>query len=192
MNPAILVALITASVTALGWLVTNLLSQRREEQKARAEASLRYVERQLEELYGPLAAMMYEGRQIFQELLNSLGRSHVFVAGVQLPPDELRTWLFWTETSFLPRNRQIRELLVAKPHLVEGAAFPESYIAFFLHESSWRIRHERWVKEQVPYDWHSTVNWPVAFETDVLKTFHALKIRHSELLGMVQSKMSDT
>ena len=186
MNPAILVALITASVTALGWLVTNVLSQRREERKARAEASLRYVERQLEELYGPLAALMYEGRQIFEELLASLGRSFVFHGSDPLPPDELKTWLFWTESSFLPRNRQIRELLTSKPHLVDGAEFPESYVRFFLHETSWRIRHERWLKEQVPYDWHSAVNWPEAFEKDIIQTFKTLKGRHSELLGVLK------
>jgi hypothetical protein len=183
MNPTILVALITATVTALGWLVNNLLSQRREARKAQTEASLRYVERQLEELYGPLASLMFEGRQIFQELLNSLGRPYVFREGTSLPQDELRTWLFWTETSFLPRNLLIRNLLTSKPHLVDGGTFPESYIEFVRHESSWRIRHERWAKEQVTYDWHSTINWPVQFETDVISTFKALKARHAELLG---------
>ena len=186
MNPTVVVAIITASVTAIGWLVTNVLSRRREEQKAQTEASLRYVERQLEELYGPLAALMYEGRQIFQELLDSLGRRYVFEGSRPLPPDELKTWLFWTETSFLPRNRQIRDLLTSKPHLVEGGEFPESYITFFLHESSWRIHHERWLKEQVRYGWHSTVNWPTEFEADVIKTFKALKARHSELLGRLK------
>lgn len=186
MNPAILVALITASVTAVGWLVNNVLSQRREVRKAQTEASLRYVERQLEELYGPLAALMFEGRQIFQELLDSLGRSYVFRGHAPLPPDELKIWLFWTETSFLPRNLLIRDLLTSKPHLVDGGAFPESYIAFFRHESSWRIRHQRWVKEQVPYYWHSTINWPVQFETDVITTFTVLKATHAELLGALK------
>jgi hypothetical protein len=186
MNSAITVAIITACVTAVGWLVTNYLSQRREQQKAKAEATLRYVERQLEELYGPLVALIYEGRQVFQELLRSLGRDYVFGQGLELPDDELKTWLFWTENSFLPRNRQIRDLLTSKPHLVDGAAFSESYIAFFLHESSWRVHHERWLKEQVAYDWHSSVNWPLQFEREVIETFKVLKNRHSELLGMLQ------
>ena len=186
MNPAITVAVITACVTALGWVVTNYLSQRREEQKVKAEATLRYVERQLEELYGPLVALMYEGRQVFQELLRSLGRDYVFLEGVALPQDELKTWLFWADNSFLPRNRQIRDLLTSKPHLVEGSDFSESYVLFFLHESSWRVRHERWVKEKVAYDWHSSVNWPLQFERDVIDTFKALKAKHSELLGMLQ------
>jgi hypothetical protein len=186
MNPAILVALITAAVTAAGWLVNNVLSQRREERRAKTEASVRYVERQLEELYGPLAALIFEGRQIFQELLDSLGRSYVFLRDNPLPPDELKTWLFWTETSFLPRNLLIRNLLTSKPHLVDGDVFPESYIAFFRHESSWRIHHDRWIKEQVPYSWHSTVNWPVEFEADVITAFTELKARHAELLGALK------
>lgn len=182
MNASILVALITAAVTAAGWLVNNVLSQRREERRARTEASLRYVERQLEELYGPLAAILFEGRQIFHELLDSLGRPYVFRGDTPLPPDELKTWLFWTETSFLPRNLQIRNLLTSKPHLVDGDAFPDSYVAFFRHESSWRIHHDRWVKEQVPYVWHSTVAWPEEFEAQVITTFTELKAKHAGLL----------
>ena len=185
MNPAILVAAIGAAVTAMGWLVTGILTQRREERKARTEASLRYVERQLEELYGPLAALLYEGRQIFSDLLQSYGRTYVFRQGEDLPEEELRTWLFWTEHSFLPRNRAIRDLLTAKSHLVNGSQFPESYVAFFQHESSWSIHHQRWLKEQVPYSWHSSVNWPVQFEREVLATFESLKARHAELLGLL-------
>jgi hypothetical protein len=188
MNSAIAVALITASVTAIGWLVTNLLSRQREELKTRTEASLRHVERQLEELYGPLVALMYEGRQIFAELLRSLGRNYVFQEGMPLPPEELRTWLFWAESSFLPRNRLIRDLLTSKPHLVDGSEFPASYVSFFLHESSWRIHHERWLKEQVAYDWHSAVNWPLEFEREVIETFRTLKNRHAQLLGVLHGR----
>ena len=186
MDSAILVAAITAVVTAAGWLVNNVLSQRREERKAQTEASLRFVERQLEELYGPLAALMYEGRQIFGELLDSLGRKYVFQVGAPLSPAELKTWLFWTETSFLPRNKQIRDLLTSKPHLVDGGTFPESYVAFLRHESAWRIHHDRWLKEKVPYEWRSPVNWPREFEDDVIATFTTLKARHADLLGTLK------
>ena len=188
MNPAITVAVITACVTALGWLVTNHFSDLRDQQKAKAEATLQFVERQLEELYGPLVALMYEGRQIFADLLDSLGRDHVFFGDRHLPPEELAAWLFWAENSFLPRNKQIRDLLVSKTHLVEGKKFPESYVQFFLHESSWRLRHDRWLKEKVAYNWRSCVNWPVQFEKDVIKTFEYLKDKHCELLGVLHTQ----
>ena len=186
MNPAVIVALITAAVTVLGWLVTNLLSQQREERKARLEANVAFVERQLEELYGPLVALMYEGRQVFAELLQTLGRNHVFTGEHPLPKDEQRTWLYWAEKSFLPRNRLIRDLLTSKPHLVEGKDFPDSYITFFQHESSWAIHHARWLDDQVPYRWHASVDWPTDFEHDVIETFKTLKTRHADLLGMLQ------
>lgn len=187
MNPTIAVALITGCITALGWVVTNYLAQRALAQRIRTEASLRFVERQLEELYGPLVAQLYEGRQAFQDLLASLGRTSVFRGYSELPPDELRTWLYWAESVFLPRNRLIRDLLTTKAHLVVGNDLPQSHIAFFEHESSWRVHHERWQKEQVEYSWHSNVNWPVEFERDVIATFSALKARHSELLGSLNA-----
>ena len=185
-SPAIAVALIAAAVSGIGWLVTSLLQQRREERNARLEARLAFAERQLEELYGPLVALLCEGRQVFTELLRTLGRNHVFIEGRGLPEDEQRTWLYWTEKSFLPRNRSIRDLLTAKLHLVDGPDFPESYMRFFQHESSWAIHHARWRDEQVPYTWHSSVAWPRDFENEVLATFKTLKMRHAELLGVLQ------
>ena len=188
MEPVVVVALITAAVTALGWLVTSSLSRQREERKAKLEANLAFVERQLEELYGPLVALMYEGRQIFQELLRTLGRNHVFTGDQPLSKDEQRTWVYWAEKSFLPRNKLIRDLLTSKPHLVEGKDFPKSYITFLQHQSSWAIHHQRWLDQAVTYQWHAPVNWPTDFEQDVIQTFKALKTRHSDLLGILQGK----
>ena len=55
MDKTLVVAMITASITLFGWLVTHILTIHRDRQNQRLSASLKYVERQLEELYGPLA-----------------------------------------------------------------------------------------------------------------------------------------
>jgi hypothetical protein len=47
----------------------------------------------------------------------------------------------------------------------------------------WRIRHLRWQNERVRYSWTSSTKYPRQFETLVLSTFGALKMRHAELLG---------
>src|SRR5918992_4081292 len=110
MGTPVIVALLAGSVTALGWLVNHWLSGRREEQRRRTEAQLKFVERQIEELYGPLAFLIYEGRRNFLDLLDTLGRRTVFVGNRPLPQDELQTWLFWAEAEFLPRNDRIKGL----------------------------------------------------------------------------------
>lgn len=183
MEAPIVVALIAGAITAFGWLVTHILTDRRERAKQRTEASVKHVERQLEELYGPLAFLLYEGRRTFLDLLDTLGRNSVFMGGKVLSEKDLKTWLFWAEHIFLPNNEKIKQLLMSKTHLIEGERFPESYIAFLDHYNSWAVNHKRWKEEGVDYSWHSKINWPIEFEQEVIATFEALKAKHSALLG---------
>jgi len=188
MDIRIEVALIAAVVTAAGWLITHVMQVRREREKESREALLKYTERQLEELYGPLAFLIIEGRRTFHDLLENLGRSQVFAVDGTISPGDLKTWLFWAEHDAIPRNGRIKDLLATKTHLIEGTAMPESYKALLDHHNSWIINHLRWQKEQVPYSWHSKTNYPVEFEREVLLTFSDLKRRHAELVVALGNK----
>ncbi len=182
MTPEVQVAIVAGAVTALGWLVVHTLQVRAARVGHARESLLAHTERQLEELYGPLAFLIYEGRQTFNDLLKSLGRTYVFVEGKPLPENELKTWLFWADHDFLPRNARIKALLTAKTHLIDGEVMPESFVAFLNHCNSWHINHLRWEEERVEYSWHSAVAWPDDFERDVIDSFTRLKRRHDGLL----------
>ena len=192
METAVVVALITGCVTGLGWLVNHWLTSYKEERKRRTESELKYVERQIEELYGPLAFLLYEGRRTFNDLLDTLGRKYVFKNNDPLPAHEHDVWMFWVESDLLPRNESIRKLLMSKAHLIEGSGFPESHVAFLDHCNSWAINHRRWTEKGVAYSWHSKINWPRAFEQDVLKEFVDLKARHSILVGKLGAREQST
>jgi len=183
--PAVAAAIIAAAVSAIGWFANSLLSSRTDRTRARLAAQLSHVEKQLSELYGPLAFLVYEGKASFEDLLSTLGRRYVFKGDVPLPDPELRLWLFWVDHDLMPRNAALQSLLEKQTHLIEGDGLPESYVAFLQHYNSWRVRHERWKEEGVEYSWHSNINWPRQFEVDVLEAFHRLKRKHSELVGAV-------
>jgi hypothetical protein len=176
-------ALIAAVSAGLGWLANHWLTSAREEKRRRLEAQLKFVERQIEELYGPLAAALYEGRRTFLDLLDSLERTYVFPKQGSISQKDLATWLFWTEVEFLPRNESIKQLLKTKAHLIDSPQFPASYVTFLDHCNSWAVKHRRWKEQQVEYSWHSKITWPEDFENEVLATFQQLKRRHSELIG---------
>ncbi|HYW70499.1 MAG TPA: hypothetical protein VE961_05665 [Pyrinomonadaceae bacterium] len=185
MNVSILVAIITAFVTATGWLVSHILLTRREDKNRQTDSSLKFIDRQLEELYGPLAFLMWEGDRAFKDLLETLGRPYVFSGDRPLPEAELKLWLFWLDQFFFPKNEKIRELLMNNTHLIEGSEMPASYVRFLEHYNSWRIEHLRWKQEGVPYSWHSKMNWPLEFSSDVLNTFKTLKARQAVYKGKV-------
>lgn len=184
MNPPVTAAVIAAAVSVLGWVINHILSSRSERKRARLTARLGHIEKQLSELYGPLAFLIYEGRATFSDLLQGLGRPYVF-RSEQLPDDELKLWLFWVDHDFMPRNDKIQTILSTNSHLITGHELPESYIRFLDHHNSWRIVHERWKTDGTEYVWHSKINWPVDFEDDVLATFRQLMRTHSALVGAV-------
>lgn len=187
LETSVLVALITAVVTAGGWLVNHVLADQRTRKRRQTEDSLRYVERQLEQLYGPLVFLLYENRRAFIDLCQTLGRKYVFAEGKPLTKDELEAWLFWTEESFLPTNKRMKELLMSNTHLIDGGHFPQSYVAFLDHCNSWMMRHKRWKDQGVEYSWHSKINWPEEFRHEVVATFESLKAKHAALLGELTS-----
>ncbi|WPB55060.1 hypothetical protein [Xylophilus sp. GOD-11R] len=180
---AVFPALIGLAGVVVGWFINHWLTGRREEQRRRLELQVKHLERQIEELYGPLAAALYEGKRTFVDLLETLRRDHVFDDEGEISEEDLKTWLFWVDTEFLPRNHEIKQLLRSKAHLIDSNEFPESHVAFLDHSNSWAVSHRRWKAQQVPYSWHSKIEWPNDFEEEVLATFHRLKKRHARLIG---------
>ncbi|WP_370968917.1 hypothetical protein [Amycolatopsis sp. cg9] len=185
MNAAVVVAVIAGSVSIVGWFVSNLLNARSERRRIRLTARLAHVEKQLEELYGPLAVLIYEGKASFRDLLTTLGRPHVFGADRPVPQKDLDLWLFWVDHDLMPRNAAVQQLLATKSHLIEEDDFPASFHQFVEHYNAWRVSHLRWKEEGVPYPWHSKTNWPDAFDDDVITTYRELLARHSRLIGAV-------
>jgi hypothetical protein len=194
MDVSLQVAIVAGGVTALGWLVTHILSQLADGRKSRREFLLAHTAMQLAELYGPLALLVLEGRRSWEELTYSLDiNNEAFFAPEYTPEsnERLKTWLFWVEQDFMPRNRQIRDLLATNPHLLEGRRMPESWQQFLEHYKSWEINHLRWTKEGIAYPWRSRVNWPTDFSTEILDTCYRLKQRHWSLVVQESPKAID-
>ena len=182
MDIALLVALIAATVSIIGWVVNYILNGFLDRKKAQRAANLLNIERQLENLYGPLTILLLESKRATKNLSDSLGRKFVFTGNETLEDDELKTWLFWVEKDFFPRNEKIKELILTNTHLIEGERIPASFVAFLDHFNSWKIDHLRWQIEGVKYSWHSRYNWPEEFEFDVISTFEKLKHKQADHL----------
>lgn len=175
MYVALTVAIIGASISVAGWLVEHILSSSADRNLQRLKYKVEFIQKQLEELYGPLTFLILEGRSAFNDLLNQLGRDYIFPEGQSLSKDDLETWIFWVENDFLPRNSKILDIISSKTHLIDGGELPESWVHFSDHYNSWKIQHKRWLKQRVEYSWTSEVNFPAEFEEDVIPVFNRLK-----------------
>lgn len=184
MDLTLTIAILGAAISAISWVATYIFSTAADKSRQRLISQLEFTRQQLEELYGPLAFLVLEDEQSFRDLLEVLGRNHVFFDDA-IPPEDLKTWLFWVENDFFPRHQKITELLSSKTHLIEGEKVPESFLVYLNHTHSWKLHHERWQKQGIPYSWHSKVNAPSEFPKVVLSTFEVLKKRFARLTGMV-------
>lgn len=185
MNQAIVVALIAGTVTAIGWLVNYVSLKRGDRHKQALAARLAFVDRQLQHLYGPLVFLMHEGTSAFSDLVETLGRSYVFMDDREISEEDLELWLFWVDNDLMPRNAAIQSLLASQSHLIAGSAMPQSYISFIEHYNSWRVSHLRWKEKSIRYSWRSKVNWPDDFEQEIIRTYAKLKHEQQGLLGQV-------
>jgi hypothetical protein len=181
---SVLVALIAAAVAMLGWVVAHYLEKRRSWAAERLSSQIAYRERQLSELYGPLAFLLIQGHQAFADVLEMV--DHKLELTRSAPDDpHVQLWLFYVDTVFMPRNQAIEELLAKGSHLIEGeSSVPPSVLRFLKHHGSWRAEHQRWKQEGVPYAWRSRIVWPSEFEDEFLDAFERLKIEHARLLDL--------
>lgn len=115
------------AVSAVGWIVNYVLLQDRRENEV-AWLQDCPISETIGVALGPLTFLMLEGRRSFKDLLDKLGRNHVFVHNCDLPKDELDLWLFWVDHDLMPRNITVKNLLSAHTHLVVGDQLPNSYI----------------------------------------------------------------
>ena len=180
-------ALIAAAMTITGWLVSHNLDLRRQRALHQLRSRIEFIEKQLEQLYGPLNILVLESERSFKELLRVLPRagSVVFEDGKDLTPEEQETWRFWVEQDLLPRNERIKDLLMTKMHLVDGNSIPKSYLRFIDHHNAWAIHHRRWQKSGIVYEWRSPTSWPKDFGTDIQRTFERLKQGYAQAIDTI-------
>lgn len=46
-----------------------------------------------------------------------------------------------------------------------------------------QVEGARWLKDSVPCDWHSGLDWPEHLAAAIMETFEALKARQTSILG---------
>ena len=136
-------------------------------------AKVRWIERQIKELYEPLVTLNARGFAAVKGY-QKLGEAE---------DGERAFWKVWAVREFLPRNEETRKVVAAGVALVEGDGLSEPFLAFLLHQHSWAQRHARWEKEKGDYDWGSRTNWPVAFSMECEQTYQKLLDRRARLVA---------
>lgn len=181
MDTSLIIALLTAGVTAIGWFSTykggRALALRKDQ--------LDFVNRQLSELYGPLYVSCKAGHAAYYTLLSKLGRTKgIFEEDVQPTEEEIREWYHWMKTVLGPINDRREDLILRSCHLIREEQIPECIIDFVSHVSAYRAVLAKWEKEDFG-ERYSTVPFPVGLDCYVEEAFATLKREQQALLARI-------
>ncbi|MEH2000951.1 MAG: hypothetical protein V7L00_19755 [Nostoc sp.] len=184
---ALIVAIITAIITVRGWQEEN----RRLIKQQQREAKLEHLQRQIEELYGPLWGLVQQSQIIYDVAVRVLPSENGKVRQDWFEKNDDRHWKVWrffAETYFLPLHSQKAELINTKSYLLESGQLPESFDQFLKHEAQSGCLYRLWKEQGVSTQGNPDLKFPAEFNQDVKTSLDNLKSEYETLLKYEQGK----
>jgi hypothetical protein len=176
-------AWVAAAAAAVVALMSVFLTYGTTKRLSRHSDRIAFVGRQLSEFYGPLLALSKAGLTAWVEFRKRYGddRSSLFPSQVSPSEQDVRAWKYWLKHVFMPINRKMLEIILAKMDLVEGE-IPECFIDFCSHVTALEVALAQW--EDGDYTSLSlVVEHPGAPFDDYIKAeYEKLKVRQRRLL----------
>jgi hypothetical protein len=175
----ILLPIIAALTGALAAGIFSLLTLRR---KSREEASLRHLQSQIEDLYGPLYGLIQFGEAINQIEMLRLPAGSRDERGRPRDEEGGKVIRFFREHYYLPLNQQIVELIRTKVYLLDSDAIPTSFNDFIRHAAQLDCFHQLWKEADISTHGVKPIEYPLNFKSDVERTLNELRREYNEYI----------
>jgi hypothetical protein len=160
-NASVLGACMTGALTALGWFVTKRLDVRAQTKLKEAEFRRAHIQKQIEELYGPLYSLVW---QIFA--INDL--KFAMLRHQQIDPaKKVQIDDYFATKYFLPMHRQVKDILETKLYLVEGTSMPDSFQAYLRSALQETVQRDLWSSSGIDTSFVKGTPWPSSFYDDI-------------------------
>jgi len=153
------IAAITAAVTMLGWFVSSVLTKQRESATQRLERTVRFLERQIEEFYGPLFNLVHQVVIANHVMFSIIGGAVGSKAGAGRA-DASKVREFFQDNYFFPLHQQINEILKTKLYLIEGVQLPEPIYHYLRHAGQERAQALLWRQSAIDTSYVSGHPYP--------------------------------
>ncbi len=142
-------AILTVILALSGYFMTSLSAH----MLARRRDKLKLVNKRLNEFYGPLYVASEAGDIAYRSLLKKQGKEKSY----PIRDEEMKEWILWMTTIFMPLNDIREKVIIEKAHLIIEA------------EGDYTERR-------------STIGWPPEFDRYVKRSYAALKAEQTSLL----------
>lgn len=168
-NAAILTILLAFAGYLMTFLSARMLARRRDK--------LKLVNKRLNEFYGPLYVASEAGNIAYRALLNRQGKEK----SDPILDSEMKEWMLWMTTIFMPLNDIREKIIIEKAYLVVEERMPQCLLDFVTHVVGYKAVLAKWA-EGNNGERRSTIGWPPEFDLYVRRSYAALKAEQTSLM----------
>ena len=166
-------AVLTISIAFAGYLITILGAR----MLARRRDKLKLVNKRLNEFYGPLYVASEAGNIAYRSLLNRQGKEK----SDPILDSEMKEWMLWMTTIFMPLNDIREKVIIEKAHLIIEEQMPQCLLDFVTHVVGYKAVLAKWSEGDF-IERRSTIGWPPEFDRYVRHSYAALKAEQTQLM----------
>jgi hypothetical protein len=166
-------AVLTVVLAFAGYMATFLSAR----MLARRRDKLDLVNKRLNEFYGPLYVASQAGNIAYRSLLKKQGKVHCH----PIRDDEMKEWVLWMTTIFMPLNDVREKIIIEKAYLIVEEQMPHCLLDFVTHVSGYKAVVAKWAANDYS-ERRSTIGWPPEFDVYVERSYAALKAQQTQLL----------
>jgi hypothetical protein len=166
-------AVLTIVLAFAGYLVTFMSTR----MLARRQDKLRLVNMRLNEFYGPLYVASQAGNIAYRSLLKKQGKTQ----SEPILDSEMKEWMLWMTTIFMPLNDVREKVIIEKAHLIVEEQMPQCLLDFVTHVVGYKAVLSKWAEGDYS-ERRSTIGWPPEFDVYVRQSYQALKQEQTRLL----------
>jgi hypothetical protein len=166
-------ATLTIILAFAGYLVTFMSTR----MLARRQDKLRLVNMRLNEFYGPLYVASQAGNIAYRSLLKKQGKTQ----SEPIRDEDMREWMLWMRTIFMPLNDVREKVIIEKAHLIVEEQMPQCLLDFVTHVVGYKAVLCKWAEGDYS-ERRSTIGWPPEFDVYVRQSYQALKREQTRLL----------
>jgi hypothetical protein len=166
-------ALLTILLAFFSYLMTFLSAR----MLARRRDKLKLVNKRLNEFYGPLYVASQAGNIAYRSLLKKQGKSQ----SEPILDAEMKDWVLWMTTIFMPLNDIREKIIIEKAHLIIEEQMPHCLLEFVTHVVGYKAVLSKWADGDYS-ERRSTIGWPPEFDRYVERSYATLKAQQTRLM----------
>ena len=171
---------IAAVVTIIGWNISHYLAKKREDRTRRIELSVNRLERQIEEIYGPLLSLI-------EQIFNVWRVENKLLDGVDDNKKGQIDHFVWKEY-FLPLHIEIRNLIKIKFYLVDNEDVALSIKEYLEHSTQELFQSRISAELNISTSHIKGKRWPRCFHSNVKKAIVEIRKKREHLIKDLENR----